>query len=216
MPLLSASFAFQPVSRGYLWNPTTSTTSSTPTRLQSTTTSRLQSNTPVAQAQQEPQVFATGYSQAMDMKEAIQEATDMALQALPRPSSTTKIDLAIISVSSLYDGNTSPSEVVPTILEAASKYGQGIQHLVGSTSGGFVSSRANLDEQKQQQPVTTTEQPSVGDTNDDSENQEAMVRSCLPIEREGVPGVSVTLCVLPDVQVKVSSPQFCTVVLDKE
>jgi hypothetical protein len=163
------------------------------------------------QAEQEPQVLATGYSQAMDMKEAIQEATDMALRALPRASSTTKIDLAIISVSSLYDGNTSPSEVVPTILEAASTYGQGIQHLVGSTSGGFVSSRANLDEQ-QQQP----EQPSVGDTNDDSENQEAMVRSCIPIEREDVPGVSVTLCVLPDVQVKVSSPQLRTVLLDKE
>jgi hypothetical protein len=165
------------------------------------------------QAEQEPQVLATGYSQAMDMKEAIQEATDMALRALPRASSTTKIDLAIISVSSLYDGNTSPSEVVPTILEAASTYGQGIRHLVGSTSGGFVSSRANLDEQ-QQQPVTTTEQPtSVGDTNDDSQNQE---RFCLPIEKEGVPGVSVTLCVLPDVQVKVSSPQLRTVLLDKK
>jgi hypothetical protein len=182
MPL--ATLAFQPVSRKHttrLWN------------LHNTMAAAASSSSP-----EDPQVLATGYSQAMELKDAIQEATDMALRALPKyekedsNDNQKKIDLAIISISSLYDGNSSPSEVVPTILEAASKYGQGIQHLVGSTSGGFVSSKANLEKQ-------------LHFMQGDGDEKEAVLRSCLPVEREGVPGVSVMFCVLPDVHLKVSN-----------
>ena len=137
---------------------------------------------------QDPQALATGHSQAIDLGEAIQEATKMALDALPKPSTESKIDLALISVSSLYDGNSNPSGVVPALLQAAESYGQGIQYLVGSSVGGFVSSTADL----------TSSASTGADT-------EALVRACQPVEREGVPGVSVTLCLLPDVEVKVSS-----------
>lgn len=131
---------------------------------------------------QEPQVLSSGYSQDMNMKTAIEEAVGMALSALPKAiSPAARIDLAIVSVSSLYDGNASPSDVVPTIIKSAETYGQGIQTLIGSSSGGFVSSRPNID---------------------DGNESNGMIRSCIPIEREGVPGVSVTLCVLPDVNVK--------------
>lgn len=98
-----------------------------------------------------------------------------------------KIDLAIVSVSSLYDGSSSPSEVVPAILSASKELGYEIQNLVGSSSGGFISSRPN---------------PACFNTMNNADEDE-MIRSCLPIEREGVPGVSVTLCILPDVQVQV-------------
>jgi hypothetical protein len=132
---------------------------------------------------QDPQVLASGYSEAMKLGDAIQEAMDMALQALPKATSPdSKIDLAIVSTSSLYDGTSSPSDVVPAILSAARNYGQGIQTLVGSSSGGFVSSRPNLEARK---------------------DENGMLRSFFPIEREGVPGVSVMLCILPEVTVKV-------------
>jgi hypothetical protein len=183
--LLPLALAFQPVSRHHVrmrmrMMPTTITTSTT------TTTTRLH----MTSNPEDPQVFATGFSQAMELTEAIREATDMALQALPVASADSKIDLCIVSVSSLYDGNVSPSVVVPTILQAASKYGQGIQHLVGCTNGGFVSSMANL------------ERPPTAMAQDDEQN---VVRTCRPTEREGVPGVSVSFGILPDVELKVSS-----------
>jgi hypothetical protein len=183
--MLPLALAFQPVSRRHVRTrmmPAT-TTISTSTK---TTTTRLH----MASNPEDPQVLATGYSQAMELTEAIQEATDMALQALPVASADSKIDLCIVSVSSLYDGNVSPSIVVPTILQAASKYGQGIQHLVGSTNGGFISSVANL------------ERPPTAMAQDDEEN---VARACRPTEREGVPGVSVSFGILPDVELKVSS-----------
>lgn len=141
----------------------------------------------------DPQVLASGYSQEMILSDAIQEAMDMALSALPRAtSSNAKIDLAIVSTSSLYDGNSNPSDVVPAVLQSAEKYGQGIQTLIGSSSGGFVSSRPNLDNQKE---------------------DSGMIRSCFPIERESVPGVSVMLCILPDVNVKVRISVFIITVM---
>jgi hypothetical protein len=136
----------------------------------------------VANESADPQVLASGYSEEMILTDAIEEAMKMALGGLPRASANAKIDLAIVSASSLYDGNSSPSDVVPAILKAAENYGQGIQTLVGSSSGGFVSSRPNLENRR-----------------DDHD----MMQSCFPIEREGVPGVSVMLCVLPDVNIKV-------------
>lgn len=138
---------------------------------------------------EDPQVLASGYSEAMTLGDAIQEAMAMAMQALPKATSPdSKIDLAIVSTSSLYDGSASPSEVVPAVLRAAETYGKGIQTLVGSTSGGFVSSRSNMEATK---------------------DKNGMLRSCFPVEREGVPGVSVVLCLLPDVTVKVCCRLLC-------
>lgn len=138
----------------------------------------------MAASPEDPQVLASGYSQKIDLMEAIQEASDMALAALPKATPDSQIDLAIVSISSLYDGNlnSSPSDVVPAFLKAAAKeYGTGIQHLVGSTSGGFVSSRTNWD------------------SDDDNKGP----RACIPVEQEGVPGVSVVYCILPEVKLKV-------------
>lgn len=136
-------------------------------------------------APSDPQVLSSGYSQQMKLQDAIQEAMAMAIQE-GLPDGSKNIDLAIVSVSSLYDGSASPSEVVPAFLSASQELGYEIQNLVGSSSGGFVSSRPN--------PACA-----MNDSTDDEE----MIRSCLPIEQEGVPGVSVTLCILPDVQVQV-------------
>ncbi|KAL3939702.1 MAG: hypothetical protein SGBAC_005623 [Bacillariaceae sp.] len=141
-----------------------------------------------ASAPSDPQVLASGYSQQMELKDAIKEALAMAIQeGLPPSVADGKIDLAIISVSSLYDGNASPSEVVPNILEASKELGYDIQNLVGSFSGGFVSSRPN---------------PAAFNSDGEESNSGEMIRSCLPIEREGVPGISLTLCILPDVEVQ--------------
>lgn len=131
-------------------------------------------------------MFASGYSPQLNLLEAIQEATDIALQALPKPGEDAAIDLALITVSSLYDGQSQPSIVVPAVLRSASVYGKGIQNLIGCTTGGIVASVANLD-----MPQTID--------NDDEVQQKA----CSTVESEGVPGVSVTLCLLPNVSVKV-------------
>lgn len=130
----------------------------------------------------DPQVIATGYSADDDMVEAIRAATELALQALPAPtsddsgSSPSKIDLAVIFVSSLYDGTFSPTTIVPTLLEAGSSYGQGIQHVIGSTAGGIVGSMA----------ATSASASAV----------------CRPVELEGTLGVSVSLFQLPDVELQ--------------
>jgi hypothetical protein len=169
-----------------------------------------QSPPPPPQQQQRPQVLATGYSQQMDLIEAIQEAMTMALQALPQTSTTdetNQIDLAIVSVSSLYDGNASPSIVVPTCLELAkgSKlYGRGIQYLIGSTVGGVVSSRTNWeDPYGSRVSIKDDEDENDDDDENDEEVDQKARRVCIPTELEGVPGVSITLAILPDVKLKV-------------
>ena len=164
----------------------------------------------------EPQVLATGYSQNLNLIEAIEEACELAILALPKPTTeASKIDLALISISSLYDGSTNmpPSKVVPAVLQACQSYGHGIQHLIGSTVGGFVSSLTNWDYQ-QTRTTTTMSKDSTGNNNNDNDNDnlKAMERACLPVELEGLPGVSVTLCILPDVSVKVCVSDLLTVV----
>jgi small ligand-binding sensory domain FIST len=135
----------------------------------------------------DPQVFGTGYSANPGLLEAIQEATDQALSLLPPVHSSQReaqIDLAIVSISSLYDGQASPSIVVPAVLSSANVYGKGVQHLVGCTAGGIISST----------PQSAYPQ------------KDGVNRECKPIETEGLPGVSVTLALLPGVYLKV-----CTV-----
>ena len=141
-------------------------------------------------APDEPQVLASGFSQNMDMLEAIKEAVEMAMESLPPPTEKSTIDLAVVSVSSLYDGNASPSLVVPTILATASTYGNGIQNIVGSTCGGFIGSTRLVDED------------AVDSEDTDATDKEDTARACLPIEREGVPGVSIVLSLLPDVELR--------------
>jgi len=123
----------------------------------------------------DPQVIATGYSTDDNLSEAIREATELALEALPDATPSSKIDLAVIFVSSLYDGTSSPSVIVPSFLDAASSYGQGIQHVIGSTASGVVGSVVNTEKNGP---------------------------SCQPVEIEGSLGVSVALFVLPDVQLQ--------------
>ena len=122
--------------------------------------------------------------QKLDLFEAIQEATEIAIQALPKATQDSVIDFGIITVSSLYDGQSQPSIVVPAVLSSASVYGKGIQQLLGSTTGGIVASTANFDI------------GASGDIDDNDEHQ-VQARACNTIESEGVPGVSVTLCLLP-------------------
>jgi hypothetical protein len=128
----------------------------------------------------DPQVWSTGFSPKSDLLEAIQEATDIALEGLPKNGA--KIDLAMVTISSLYDGQTSPSVVVPAVLSSAATYGAGIQKLVGCTTGGIISSSRN---------------EYYGMSAED-------ISACVGIESEGIPGVSVVLALLPDVQLKVS------------
>ena len=166
-----------------------------------------------------PMSMASGFSGKMDMVEAIQEAVTIALDALP-PSDTLhyriKIDLAVVSVSSLYDGSYRPSLIVPTILEAASSYGDGIQHLVGSTCGGFISSISSTDSISMEKSVHVDNGVELNDNDDDDDDDDDdngksdsskkkkknVVRACQPVERQGVPGVSIVLCVLPGVQLR--------------
>lgn len=61
---------------------------------------------------------ASGYYRKLELHGAIQEATEIALQALPKSSDESAIDLALITESSLYDGQSQPSIVVPAVLSS--------------------------------------------------------------------------------------------------
>ena len=173
-----------------------------------------------ASASARPQVFATGYSNNPDLHAALQQAVNSALAALPpldgaeaeatRGRSDAKIDLAFVTASSLY--NASPATVVPAVLSIASVYGQGIDKLVGCTSGGTISSVVGGDEggaSAAAAATATTASQSTGKGQGSAAAPDAAaaaaaaaaVRECLPVETEGVPGVSVTLALLPDVDV---------------
>lgn len=128
----------------------------------------------------DPQVIASGYSTDENLNDAILEATELAIESLPPAvAAISQIDLAVIFVSSLYDSTFSPSGIVPSLLSAASSYGNGIQHVLGSTAGGVVGSVAS---------------------NNNNNNSEGP--SCRAVELEGTLGVSVSLMLLPDVELK--------------
>ena len=165
-----------------------------------------------------PQVFATGYSNNPDLYTALQQAVNAALAALPplhggvggaddsqqqlatRGQSDAKIDLAFVTASSLY--NASPATVVPAVLSSASVYGQGIDKLIGCTSGGTISSVVGAE--GGEDGAASAGNKGEGSP-EDATAATAAVRECLPVETEGVPGVSVTLALLPDVEISVSS-----------
>lgn len=171
----------------------------------------------------QPQVFATGYSNDPDLHTALQQAVNSALAALPpldgaggaddsqatRGRSHAKIDLAFVTTSSLY--NASPATVVPAVLSSASVYGRGIDKLIGCTSGGTISSVVGAEEGGEGGSATApASRQSTGKGEGSAEDAVTVaaaeaVRECRPVETEGVPGVSVTLALLPDVDVSVSS-----------
>ena len=135
-----------------------------------------------------PQVFASGFSSNSNLVEALTEAVEMATQALPDPPTGVNeegiaakpvIDLAIVSVSSLYDGGVSQpaTTVIPTILEATQQfYGEQaeISHIIGSSVAGLISSTVAQE---------------AGDV-------------AATAELEGIPAVSVVLALLPQVELR--------------
>ena len=142
---------------------TTETNTDTDTNTDDTNTSTSADNNAVA-----PQAIATGYSQSPDLTIAVQEATASALSYLP-PNS--KIHLGLVYVSSLYDGQYSPSTIVPSILETCADATHEVQKLIGCYAGGLIASK-NLGSK------------------------------CSPQENEGITGVTITFCVLPDTEIK--------------
>jgi indole-3-glycerol phosphate synthase len=128
-----------------------------------------------AEATIEPLAFASGHSTNGNLVSALQEAVTMAILALPPPKqgALVRVDLAIVSVSSLYDGGTHlpATTVVPAVLAAAELRGAQIHHLLGSSCAGCISSSST-----------------VGDR----------TTACQPIEYESIPAVSITLAMMPE------------------
>jgi len=157
----------------------------------------------------EPQVLATGFSNKLDLQAALKDALRAAREGIP--PNTKNVDLAMVMVSSLYDGSSSSSPisiVVPFLLqEAVEKYKTEILNLVGCTSGGLISSALNWDAPRQASaPLDEKEgreDTEAHDDDDDFELKKQQVKATIPIESEGTPGVSITLCVLPDVEISV-------------
>ncbi|KAL7541300.1 hypothetical protein ACHAXR_010793 [Thalassiosira sp. AJA248-18] len=145
-----------------------------------------------------PQAFATGYSTNPILTMAIEEATTSALSSLPPATNLQyEIDLAIVMASSLYD---EPSKVVPTVIkvvEASSGlYGYGaVRHLVGGTAGGVIGSRCSSG-------ASSSKKSSGASSDDDDESSATQQRECQPIEAEATPAISVTLALLPDVELQ--------------
>ena len=135
-----------------------------------------------------PQVFATGYStNPTSLTTAIEEATAAALSSLPPATDLQyKIDLALVSTSSLYDepmGSIVPN-VIKVIEASSGLYGYtGLNHLVGCTAGGVIGSRTN---------TVDTSSDATMDNNQ---------RECTPYEAEASPAISVTLALLPNVDI---------------
>lgn len=120
-----------------------------------------------------PQAIGTGYSQNPDLLLAIEEATDSALAFLP-PNAN--IDLGLVYVSSIYDGQHSPTAVVPKIIESIGDT-HSLKKLIGCYAGGLIGSKASTSSTSSKQLLSA-------------------------IESEGEAAVTVTLCVLPDVEIQ--------------
>jgi hypothetical protein len=127
----------------------------------------------------EPQAIATGYSQNPDLSSAIKEAATAALKSLPAKLDRNQIDLGLVYISSIYDGQSTPTTVVPEIVDTVNDYygAEGdsvLQKLIGCYSGGLVGCK---------------EPKIVGEVN--------------AVESEGASGVVINFCLLPDTTIKV-------------
>ena len=143
----------------------------------------------------DPIVFASGSSTQPNLVAALEEAVDQAVAALP--ASCAQLDLAWISISSLYDGavggGMGASVVIPTIVQALERqHNIRLQHLIGSSVAGCVTSRASV-------PTRTAVITSGSGSSTPSSS--ADTQACLPTEYESVPAVSLTVAVLPDTHV---------------
>ena len=81
--------------------------------------SSLSSSTSTDSSNNPPLAFASSLSYNPSLPEALQSSLLQALKDLPDNLPNDKVDLAIVSVSSVYDATSSMSIVVPTIVEAA-------------------------------------------------------------------------------------------------
>ena len=144
-----------------------------------------------------PQVFSNGYSDDPDLTVAILKATESALARLPSRASSksnakTMIDFGMVFVSSLYDA--SASVVVPTVLATVqgdfeAGYVDGIKCLIGCSAAGVIGSHRNANSGG-----------GADGTDIDGEN-ECAIPAIKTIENENTHGVTVTLALLPDIEV---------------
>lgn len=160
--------------------------------LGATSSSVTEDKQEAAAAAKTPQVFATGYSTNTNLVEALQEAVQMAVEGLPpvREHSSDErddfdyrqVDLGLVFVSSLYDGGTHQpaTTVIPTVVEAVKESygGAELKELLGCSVAGCVAS--------------TWEAP----------DGPVVSNNVITTELEGLPAVSVTLALLPDVRVQ--------------
>ena len=136
----------------------------------------------------EPQAIATGYSQNPDLSSAIKEATTAALEALPPKLHRDQIDLGLVYISSIYDGQSTPTSIVPEIVDIVNDYyrteGEStiLQKLIGCYSGGLVGCK---------------ESKIIGQAN--------------TIESEGASGVVINLCIMPEANLN----HRCSYVIDQ-
>lgn len=133
----------------------------------------------------QPMAMSTGHSTNANLVEAIQEAVHMALRSLPKSTTNdkpVKVDLALVSVSSLYDGGTQqPSTLtVPTVLASASSFGVQIENLIGSSVAGCIGSSLSVP-------------------NDENPNR---IKACDTVEYESIPAVTITFAIFPDTHVQ--------------
>ena len=144
--------------------------------------------------EEEPQVFSSGHSTKTNLVEALQEAVQQAMMGIPTSSSNqNNIDLALVSVSSLYDSNNAATVVVSTLCETVQQmYGKHIQHLIGSSVAGCIGGTTT---------TTTTSSTNARSSLDISTSSSTAVPVVVPIESESVPSVTVTLALLPDTRI---------------
>jgi hypothetical protein len=171
-----------------------------------------------------PQVISTACSQKSLLVEAVQEATERALLGLPNNNNNIDdqqqdaviIDVAWVVVSSLYDGQAW-SAVVPTVYQTIQHAHPAwqLQHVVGCTTAGVISSSRDGSSSSSATETTTTTTATTttatGATTSSNVATSTLSSSTIqphdtvlqPVEWEGLLGVSVTLMQLPDTQVQV-------------
>jgi indole-3-glycerol phosphate synthase len=148
-----------------------------------------------------PQVWSAGYSTKTDLVEALEEAVAMAVASLPvlteqdQLSLQNQIDVAVVSISSLYDGgkHNPVNTVIPVVTDAAAALYGPIQHLVGCSSAGVISSSAT--------GKSNTARASGAGSNGASQSARGQKSACRAVEWEGLPAVSVTLGIVPDTNI---------------
>jgi len=138
-----------------------------------------------------PQVFATGYSQNPDLLLAITEAVTKATLNLPPPpphlaKNDNQIDVAFLTISSLYDNQSIPmTTVVPTLLTTSMNLYGTVKNVIGSTAAGLISWKEGENMEVENNEA------------DDNVNKNVEI-----VESDGTLGVSVTLALLPDVELQ--------------